>query len=143
MPSERILVVEDESIVAMDIQDGLERLGYRVVGVAATGEEAVALDEKHTPDLVVMDIRLKGPLDGIATAQRIHLRVNTPVIFLTANIDEATLARAMAADPYGYLSKPFNEADLHRTIEVALHKHRAEERHRREAEDALRASEEP
>lgn len=143
MPSERILVVEDESVVAMDIQDGLERLGYRIVGVAATGEEAIAMTEKHDPDLVVMDVRLKGPLDGIATAQRIHLRSTTPVIFLTANLDEATLTRAIAADPFGYLSKPFNEADLHRTIEVALHKHRAEERHRREAADALRVSEEP
>jgi PAS domain S-box-containing protein len=90
-----------------------------------------------------MDIRLKGTLDGIATAQKIHVRGRTPIVFLTANVDEATLTRAMAADPYGYLSKPFNENDLHRTIEVALHKHRAEERHRREAADALRASEEP
>jgi PAS domain S-box-containing protein len=143
MPSERILVVEDESVVAMDIQDGLERLGYRVVGVAATGDEAIRLAETQDPDLVVMDIRLKGPLDGIATAQRIHLRAPTPVIFLTANVDESTLGRAMAADPYGYLSKPFSETDLHRAIEIALHKHRAEERHQREAADALRASEEP
>jgi PAS domain S-box-containing protein len=132
MPSERILVVEDESVVAMDIEDGLKRLGYEVVGVAATGEQAIAMTEAQSPDLVVMDIHLKGSLDGITTAQRIHLRDSTPIIFLTANVDEATLTRAMAAEPFGYLSKPFNEDDLHRAIEVALHKHRV-----------LRASEEP
>jgi PAS domain S-box-containing protein len=128
----RILVVEDESVVAMDIEDGLKRLGYEVIGVAATGEEAITMAEAEAPDLVVMDIHLKGPLDGITTAQRIHVRDSTPIIFLTANVDEVTLTRAMAADPFGYLSKPFNEDDLHRAIEIALHKHRA-----------LRASEEP
>ncbi|HEX9161225.1 MAG TPA: PAS domain S-box protein [Thermoanaerobaculia bacterium] len=143
MQKPRILVVEDESVVAMDIEQGLMRLGYDVLGVASTAAEAVAMTESGQPDLVVMDIRLKGPVDGIAAAQQIHLLAPTPVIFLTANVDEATLKRAVAAEPFGYLAKPFNENDLHRTIELALHKHRAEEAHRREAADALRASEEP
>lgn len=122
----RVLVVEDEGIVAAHLQATLERLGYDVPEVAASGQQALALAAELSPDLVLMDIRLQGPLDGIETALRLRDRSDVPLVFLTAHSDDANVSRARCANPYGYLLKPFNERELRSTIEVALYKHQAE-----------------
>jgi PAS domain S-box-containing protein len=137
-----ILIVEDENIVAMDIGRGLRRLGYGVVGRATRGEEAVELARLHRPALVLMDIRLKGPLDGVAAAGRIRGELEIPVLFLTAYADDATLQRAMAAEPFGYLLKPFEERELHTAIEIALNKHSAVSRAQSQTREALRQAQE-
>lgn len=121
-----ILIVEDEGIVARDLQESLTRLGYRVVGIAGDGTQAVALVEQHSPELVVMDVTLRGDLDGIQTARLIHERTQAPIIFLTGHSDPATLQRAVSARPLGYILKPFQEVELRCAIEVAIHKHRAD-----------------
>jgi len=130
----RILVVEDETIVALDLQNSLKILGYEVVGTATSGAEAIAKAEQTHPDLVLMDIILKGNMDGIQTADVIHSRMDVPVIFLTACTDENTLQRAKITEPFGYLIKPFEERELHSHIEIALYKHRMEKQ-LRESED--------
>lgn len=122
---ERILIVEDESITALDIQQSLQRKGYAVPGIAVTGLEALDLARRHQPSLVLMDIRLRGQMDGIEAARLIHQELNLPVVFLTAFADCTTLQRAKSAEPFAYLLKPFEEEVLVTTIEVALHKHRA------------------
>ena len=123
----RILIVEDEAIVAMDIQARLEQRGYAIAGMAATGEDAIRLAAQARPDLVLMDIRLRGEMDGITAASQIRERFRLPVIFLTAHAEETTLQRAKVAEPFGYILKPFEERELHTLIEMALYKHRAEE----------------
>ena len=130
----RILVVEDETIVSLDLQNSLKILGYKVVGAASNGPEAIAKAESTRPDLVLMDIILKGDMDGVHTAEAIHARLNVPVIFLTACADEATLQRAKVTEPFGYMIKPFEERELHSHIEIALYKHRME-RQLRESEE--------
>jgi len=125
----RILVVEDESIVALDLQSSLEHLGYDVVGTAATGEDAVHIAEARTPDLVLMDIQLRGEMEGTAAADLIRRRFGIPVVYLTAYSDEATLQRAQISEPLGYLLKPFAERDLQVTIQMALYRHRAQREH--------------
>ncbi|MHC1699527.1 MAG: HD domain-containing phosphohydrolase [Humidesulfovibrio sp.] len=123
----RILVVEDEAIVALGIQSSLERLGYEVAGRAATGSEALDLAEAARPDLVLMDVMLNGGgMDGIDTAQELHERFNVPVVYLSAVIDEKTLDRAKRTDPFGYIAKPFRDHELALAIEVALYKSRTE-----------------
>lgn len=122
MPKTNILVVEDESIVSKDIQYSLKKLGYNVVGAAATGEKALELADEHKPDIVIMDIMLKGEMNGIETAQIIKSEHKIPVIFLTAYADESTLTKAKVTEPYGYIIKPFKEVDLHTSIEMALYK---------------------
>jgi signal transduction histidine kinase/AmiR/NasT family two-component response regulator len=119
----RILVVEDEQIVSLDLVGRLDRLGYEVVATAATGPAAIARAEEHRPDLVLMDVKLAGPMDGIAAAARIQETMDAPVVYLTAFGDEATLARAKATGCYGYLLKPFEERELEIVIEVALFRH--------------------
>ncbi|MEW6755798.1 MAG: response regulator [Candidatus Latescibacterota bacterium] len=118
-----ILVVEDESIVAMDIQVRLQRMGYRVPAVLATAAEAVTQADALRPDLVLMDIRLRGSMDGIQAARILQGEHHVPVVLLTAYSDQGTLERAKAATPYGYVLKPFKDQELHTTIEVALCKH--------------------
>ncbi|PCC70430.1 PAS domain S-box-containing protein [Nannocystis exedens] len=125
-PRTRILVVEDESVVALDIQSQLEKLEYHVIGTAASGEEAICRASEGRPDLVLMDIRLKGALDGIAAASEIRTRLNIPVIYLTAYSDEETLDRARVTEPFGYLLKPFDQRELQVVIEMALYRHRIE-----------------
>jgi PAS domain S-box-containing protein len=127
MGTPRILIVEDEAIVAMDIEGRLALLGYEVAGTAAAGEEALALVEERRPDLVLMDIRLEGKMDGVAAAGRIRDRFRLPVVFLTAYSEDSTLDRAKGADPFGYILKPFEDRELRTVIEMALYKHRAEE----------------
>lgn len=126
MAQTNVLVVEDESIVSKDIQQSLKKLGYNVVGAAATGENAVALALETRPDIILMDIMLKGEMNGIEAATRIRSEANIPVIFLTAYADESTLGKAKVTQPYGYIIKPFKEIDIHTTIEMALYKHKKE-----------------
>jgi len=121
----RILIVEDEVVIAMEIESLLQQMGYEVVGQAVRGEEAVELAGQSRPDLILMDIRLKGEMDGIAAAERIGRLFRIPVVFLTAHSDKGTLDRAMNVQPYGYLLKPFRKNDLYTSIEIALYKHRA------------------
>lgn len=132
-----ILLVEDEGIVAADLQDAIKRFGYRVVGVATEGVQAVCLAQELEPQLIVMDVGLQGDIDGIQAAQMIQERAHVPVIFLTGHRDVQTLRRAVRTGPLGYLVKPFQEVELRCAIEVAVHKHRAEVA-MREREDALR-----
>lgn len=128
MAKTRILIVEDESLVARDIQAMVQGLGFSVTGIAASGDQALKKAEEAPPDLILMDIVLKGPLDGIATASAIRRRRDIPVIYLTAYADEATRNRAKLTDPFGYLLKPFDERELETAIEMALHKHAREAR---------------
>src|SRR4051812_37196128 len=128
MTHPRILVVEDEGIVAMEIQNRLNSMGYAVVAVVPAGEAAIKKAGELQPDLVLMDIRLKGKLDGISAAEQIRAQFDIPVIFLTAYADEHTLQRAKVTEPYGYVLKPFEERELHIAMEVALYKHRVEHR---------------
>ncbi len=122
MSTARILVVEDEGIVAQSIQNMLNNLGYDVCGIALTGKAAVRKAGETQPDLVLMDIKLKGDMDGVDAAEQILELFDLPVVFLTAYVDEATLRRAKITQPFGYLLKPFEEQDLHSTIEIALYK---------------------
>ena len=123
MPKNRVLVVEDEFIVSKDIQSSLIKLGYNVVGSAATGEKAIEIALSEEPDVILMDIMLKGPLSGIQTAERILANKSIPIIFLTAYADESTLSKAKLVQPFGYIIKPFKDVDLHTTIEMAVFKH--------------------
>lgn len=133
MSATRILIVEDEILVARDLQQQLKALGYTVVGMAATGERALGLVAEMQPHLILMDIRLQGTLDGIATAEQIRQRYALPIVYLTAHADAATVQRARVTEPFGYILKPFEERELHTVVEMALYKH--------EAERKLRASE--
>jgi len=123
----KILVVEDEGIVALDIQNRLRQLGYVVPKFVMSGEEAVTAVAQLEPDLVLMDIKLKGEMDGVDTAVKIRQEHDTPVIFLTAFADEPTLERAKMAEPYGYLLKPFQERELLATIRMALYRQQIEQ----------------
>jgi PAS domain S-box-containing protein len=122
-----ILVVEDEQIIAQDIRQTLSDLGYAVPRTVATGAQAFQYAEALRPQLVLMDIKLKGETDGIAAASEIRRCLGIPIVYLTSHSDDATLARAAETHPYGYLVKPFNDRDLRTTIEVALQKHEFEE----------------
>lgn len=128
MPPAQIMIVEDEGIVAKAIQSGLENLGYIVSVIASSGDEAIQKIVKASPDLVLMDIVLKGEMDGVETAEYIRSRFNIPVIYLTAYTDEKTLQRAKMTEPFGYILKPFEENDLYTAIEMALYKHAMEKR---------------
>lgn len=128
-----ILIVEDESIVALDLKLQLQDLGYSVAGVAGSAEEAVAAVRRHRPSLVLMDVRLQGVGDGIDAAERISRELPTPLIFLTSHSDAETVQRAARTAPYGYLTKPYQLKELRAGIEVALTKARLE-RQLREAD---------
>jgi len=136
-PPASILLVEDEGIVAHDLQETLTRLGYRVTGIASEGAQAVRMAQDLDPELVVMDVGLRGEIDGIQAARLIQERSSVPVIFLTGHSDPATLQRAVLTGPLGYIVKPFQEIELRCAIEVAMHKHRADVA-MREREEALR-----
>jgi PAS domain S-box-containing protein len=126
MNKKKILVVEDEGIVAQDIQQTLRAMGYEVPAVAFSGTEALAYAEELKPDLVLMDVVLKGDMDGIEAAGRIRDAFNIPIVYLTAYADDETLGRARVTEPFGYILKPFEERELHTAIEMALYKHRLE-----------------
>ena len=130
----RIMLVEDENIIAMDIQQRLEILGYQVVAHVTSGEDAICTAAETKPDLILMDIKIHGPMDGIDAAAKIRVTQDIPVIYLTAFADESTLKRARLTEAFGYLLKPFEDRELHSAIEIALYKHVMEKK--------LRASEE-
>jgi PAS domain S-box-containing protein len=123
MPA-KILIVEDERITAEDLRDILTDLGYTVTGSVSSGADAIAQAEQNPPDLALMDIRIRGDMDGTETARVLRERFNIPVVYLTAHADTSTLSRAKLAEPLGYITKPFQEAELYAAIEIALHKHR-------------------
>jgi DNA-binding NarL/FixJ family response regulator len=125
---EKILIVEDDSIIALTIEGRLKEFGYNVVGRAATGSDAIKKALELRPDLVLMDIHLKGPVDGIETAETIYGIHNIPVVYLTAFSDEATLERAQKTSPFGYIVKPFSDRTLKTTLRLALLKYKAEKK---------------
>jgi PAS domain S-box-containing protein len=129
-----ILIVEDSFIVAYHLQTTLESEGYRVLGTEDSGEKALAFLEKQRPDLILMDIMLNGELDGIETARTVKAKYNLPVIYITALTDKDTIQRAKVTEPFGYLTKPFEDREIFTVIEMALYKH--------EIESKLRQSEE-
>ncbi len=122
----RILIVEDENIVALDIQAQLQKLGYESIGHVAHGQEAITLVKQQRPDLILMDVQLAGEMDGISAAQIIRTEYDLPVVFITAYDADDILARAKLTEPYGYILKPFSEREIHNVIEMALYKHQAE-----------------
>ena len=126
MPKATILIVEDEAVVAEDLSQQLARLGYTVCGITALGEEAVTLARERRPEVILMDIQLKGRMDGIKAAEQIRRDGKAPVIYLTAHSDSATLQRAKLTGPFGYILKPFEERELETQIEIALYKHKLE-----------------
>ena len=133
MTRSRILIVEDEKIVAVDLQMRLENRGHEVIDIVSTGEEAVAKARETCPDLILMDITLKGRIDGVQAAAEIRAARDVPVIYVTAHADASTLDRAKITGPFGYVLKPFEEQELHTAIEMALYKH-AMDRRLRESE---------
>ncbi|MBU7016172.1 MAG: PAS domain S-box protein [Theionarchaea archaeon] len=137
----RIFIVEDESIVVEELKKRLQKMGYCVLDTASSGEEALEKIEKVPPDLVLMDIILKGEMDGIETAAKIYSTINIPVVYLTAHADEKTLQRAVMSAPYWYVLKPIQDRELRITIEMALSKHEMDKKFR-EREEELRESEE-
>ncbi len=128
MDKPQIMVVEDEGLVALEIKEGLENMGYEVPHVLSSGKEAIEHVMIDRPDLVLMDIRLEGGVDGIEAAEQIRKIFNVPVVFLTAHSDEKTLQRAKLTESYGYILKPFEEKALRATIEVALYKAKEEKK---------------
>lgn len=137
----RILVVEDERIVSMDIQARLRSLGYEVVGAVTTGEDAVRTAGEQRPDLVLMDIMLEGQMDGIEAAEKIRSQFGLPVVYLTAYADPVTLSRAKVTEPFAYILKPFDERELHGHIEIALYRHQMEQRLRESEQRYVLATE--
>ncbi|CUS39135.1 response regulator [Candidatus Nitrospira nitrificans] len=138
MTKANILIVEDEAIVAADLADKLERAGYAISGTVSRGEHAVRMVRQNRPDLILMDIRLAGPLDGIEVAESLKSFTDVPVVFLTAHSDDETIRRAGFTDPFGYILKPFVERDLTTQIDIALYRYQAE-RALRDSEGKYRA----
>ena len=128
MVNQKILIVEDENIVAKDLQKRLMNLGYDIVGIVSTGEEAVKKAIATSPDLVLMDVRLKGEMDGIEAASTLRFQHGVAVVYLSAYADNDTLKRASTTEPFGYILKPFEERELHTTIEMALYRREMERR---------------
>lgn len=134
-----ILIVEDEAIVAMDLQQRLGELGYDVAGTVSTAEDAVGKAVQLRPSLVLMDVALQTQNDGIEAAKRIRAKVDVPIVYLTAHADVATLERAKSTEPGGYVVKPYNERELHATIEIALYRHEKVRRLRKMADLMIEA----
>jgi diguanylate cyclase (GGDEF)-like protein/PAS domain S-box-containing protein len=130
----RIMLVEDEMIVAMDVRQRLESLAYEVVAHATSGADAVRYARETHPQLILMDIKIRGAMDGIEAATQIRAAQDIPVIYLTAFADEATLSRARVTEAFGYLMKPFEDRELHSAIEIALYKHKMDKRLRESEE---------
>lgn len=126
MAKANVLVIEDEKIVSIDIQQSLKKLGYNVVGSADTGEKAIELALELKPDVILMDIMLKGDMTGIQAADAIKKEIDVPIVYLTAYTDEATLAKAKLTEPNGYIIKPFKDVDINTNIEMAIYKHNKE-----------------
>lgn len=126
-PGIRVLIVEDEAVVALHLRQELSKLGYSVAGIATSGDRALKLIEETFPDAILMDIHIQGEIDGIETARKIPRYLHIPVIYLTAYSEDTTLGRAGDTHPYGYLLKPFLDRELHATIQMALVRARADE----------------
>src|SRR5690606_29841537 len=122
----RILIAEDETIIAIDLKTTLQKIGYIVPEIANSGEKVIEFLDREKPDLILMDISLAGNLDGIETAEIISQKYDLPVVYLTALTNNETLERARLTEPFGYLLKPFDERNLHSTIEMALYKHKVD-----------------
>lgn len=131
MIKKRILIVEDEGIVAKNMENTLSSLGYLVAGIAYAGPEAIRRAQEERPDLVLMDIVLRGEMDGIEAAEQIRKSLDIPIVYLTAYADGDILKRAGITEPYGYILKPFRERELHAVIEIALYKHHADREQKR------------
>jgi two-component system, response regulator PdtaR len=147
MADTSIILVEDEIIVAADVKNRLENMGYSVLGIFDTGEEAIEKVGELKPNLVLMDIVLKGEMDGIDAALKIRELFNIPIIYLTAYSDEKTLERAKITEPFGYVLKPFEDREIQSAIEMAIYKHQmekklkeSEEKYRKLVEKFLRVS---
>jgi two-component system, response regulator PdtaR len=147
MADTSIILVEDEIIVAADVKNRLENMGYSVLGIFDTGEEAIQKVGELKPNLVLMDIVLKGEMDGIDAALKIRELFNIPIIYLTAYSDEKTLERAKVSEPFGYVLKPFEDREIQSAIEMAIYKHQmekklkeSEEKYRKLVEKFLRVS---
>lgn len=121
--TKRILIVEDDTDIGRSIKEGLEYHGYEVIGSAVSGEQALSMLERKTPDLILMDIELMGEMDGITTAEEVLKTFKIPVVYLTGITGDKILDRAKLTDPYGYIVKPFDLNELKATIEIALQKH--------------------
>jgi CheY-like chemotaxis protein len=124
----RVLVVEDESILALGVKSKLEKMGHKTVEIVDSGEKAIAAAKKHHPDIILMDIVLKGDMDGIEAAKVIKTQLDIPVIYVTAYADEDIIKRAKITEPYGYLIKPFRSEELNANMQMALYKHQRCER---------------
>jgi CheY-like chemotaxis protein len=122
----KIMIVEDEIIIAKELQLIINDLGYDFCGMITTGEEAIQKAGDYLPDLILMDINLIGEIDGIEAAEKIQAEYDIPIIYVTALSDSKVLTRAKVTEPYGYVLKPYEERDLYVCIEIALYKHQAE-----------------
>ena len=126
-PAKRIMIVEDESIISLDIKSNLLKLGYEIAGVAASGDSAIRKIQDSQPDLILMDIHLKGEMTGIDVSKKVKSSFHIPIVYLTANSDDSTFQAANQTDPYAYLLKPFTAKELGIAIEIALRKHQQEQ----------------
>lgn len=124
MEKKRIIVVEDDGIISIEIRHLLEAMGYEVVSSVASGEEAVKEALEKIPDLILMDIKLIGKMDGIEAAEKINSKINVPIIYLTSYSDKATVKRAEQTKPMDYILKPFDNVELYSRIETALYEHK-------------------
>lgn len=125
MKEVKLLIVEDEPLIARDIKKCCLSIGYQVLAIASRSDRALDLLHSQTPDAVILDISIKGSLDGIQLAEIINEKYNLPFIFLTSHADRGTLNRAKNTMPYGYILKPFDENDLMTALEIAIHKHQS------------------
>jgi len=123
----RILIIEDDAALVANLEDTLTQMGYQVVGLAATGKAAVEFALAHKPDLILMDIRLRGAMTGIQAAEQIHQHLDIPVVYLTAFSDKTLLPQAKTTEAYAYLTKPVRDHELRASLEMALYEHSAEQ----------------
>ncbi|MCS3924811.1 response regulator [Methanosalsum natronophilum] len=137
MDETKILIVEDEIIVAHDLKECVEALGYTVVNIASTGEEAIDITKAQDVDVVLMDISLKGEMDGIESGYVISNQYDIPIIYVTGYSDDLTLERAKYTKPFGYLLKPFEENELKSNIEITIYRHKIAQAKKKRNEDAL------
>jgi PAS domain S-box-containing protein len=128
MQEKKVLIVEDEGVVALSLQAALTKMGYTVVGIAVTGHDAISLATAEKPDVILMDIHIKGDIDGIQTTEKINKIMDIPVIFLTAYADDETVKRAIKTRSHSYLVKPYNPRELYSNIEFAIYKRRMKDR---------------
>jgi two-component system, response regulator PdtaR len=138
MENIKIFIVEDESILALGLKKKLEKLGYTVTDIAASGEETIDKIAKNTPDLILMDIVIKGDMDGIETAEKLKESLSIPVIYLTAYADDEILKRAARTEPYGYILKPYKDKELKANIEMAIYRKKSEKEEVLDFEDFYR-----